>query len=285
MPRNPYELHSNSFRLEHRADNRRHIGFADPFTGEALSPHRVPTSIEVQPKLRAGIDYLRQRENDLNLSIMGAPHGPNDVHDMAELMRAIRSHDALFLEGFDHTQRERDMLWNISSGKKTDLTDQEERELGPNRTLQLAALFRADVPAYFADLPGDGDDYEQSLGSWNGVLETLMKQMPGAEGQGRENLLLAASINLTAVSIMREWYMIASIGEQLGVLDRMGGYRSHSPLFIIGTTHGQTLPKKLEVLGVKSSLIIPRMHERGDARNLDIPFDFVKALSHCAIDF
>jgi hypothetical protein len=216
---------------------------------------------------------------------MAASHGDNDVHDIAEMIQEFTDHDAIFFEGLSNTQQQRDAVWDISAGNKSTLTDDEARQFGEYGVRKLAALSKQNKPVFFADIPSDGDDYERSLLQWGNVFDELRDKMNNAQGDELENLQLAAGMNIAAATIMREWYMIGSIGSQLADLDIHGGYKSTRPLMLVGSFHGQTLPTKLSALGIRSSIIVPTMVERGEAQSLAIPFDLVKALSHCAVKF
>jgi hypothetical protein len=275
------EMHNASFNIRALGDGQSHITFIDPFTNEQFSPDRVPTSIETQPHLREGLDYLRSRSADMELFVYGAPHGDGAVHDMQELIDTFQSHDAIFLEGMGHDAQQRDAIWDISAGNKQTLTDDEAEQFNPYAQRKFAALLRQNKPVFFADVPGDGGNFEQSFLEWDNMLSTLKKMIDGGRGDPK-NLNLAMGINLTATTILREWYMLASMGRELKRLDD-AGYKSNNPMFLVGTVHAETLPAKASVLGVNTSVNLPRMHENGERRPLAIPFNFVRAVGSCAV--
>ncbi len=275
------EMHNASFVSHDLGDGTKHIAFVDPFTDEQLSPDRVPISIEAQPHLREGLDYLRNRGNDLGLTIYAAPHGDGSVHDMRELMDAFATHDVIFLEGVGHNEQQRDLVWDVSAGNKSTLTDEEGQTFGPYGQRKLAALLRQNKPVYFADVPSDGGDFEQAFLEWDGMVDTLKGMIDGGQGDPND-LGLAMGINLTATTIMREWYMLAAMGRELKRLE-VAGYRSENPMFLVGAVHGETLPHKASVLGLDTSVTLPTMAENGEKRTVDIPFDFVRAVGACAI--
>lgn len=275
------EMHNASFNSQELSDGQLHITFIDPFTNEQLSPDRVPSSIEAQPHLREGLDYLRSRSTDMALSVYAAPHGNEAVHDMQELMDTFGAHDVIFLEGVGHNAQQRDVIWDVSAGNKTTLTDDEAEQFGSYGQRKLAALLQQNKPVFFADVPSDGSDFEQAFLEWDGMLDTLKGMID--EGQGDpDSLNLAMGINLTATTILREWYMLASMGRELKRLDE-AGYKSTNPMFLVGAVHGETLPAKASVLGVQTSVNMPRMTENGEKRTVDIPFNFVRAVGACAI--
>ncbi len=275
------ELHNSSFNARDLRDGTKHIEFVDPFSNELLSPYKVPASIEAQPHLKEGMDYLRSRSGDLQLAIYAAPHGDNAVHDMRELMDAFAAHDVIFFEGVGHNEHQRKLIWDVSLGNRTTLTDEEGQSFGPYGQRKLAALLRQNKPVYFADLPSDGGEFEHALLDWNGMVETL-NSMIDQSSNDQEGHKLALGINLTATTIMREWYMLATIGYNLKRLDE-AGYKSKDPLFLVGAMHGETLPYKAGVIGLRTNVTLPTMAERGEQRLVDIPFDFVKAVGACAI--
>lgn len=275
------EMHNASFNSQELNDGQLHITFVDPFTNEQLSPDRVPSSIEAQPHLREGLDYLRSRSSDISLSVYAAPHGNDAVHDMQELLDTFQAHDVIFLEGVGHNAEQRDLIWDVSAGNKSTLTDEEAKTFGNYGQRKLAALLGQNKPVFFADMPSDGGDFEQAFIEWDGMLDTLKGMID--EGQGDpESLGLAMGINLTATTIIREWYMLASMGRGLQQLED-AGYKSSNPMFLIGATHGETLPAKASVLGLHTSVSLPRMAENGERRTVDIPFNFVRAVGACAV--
>lgn len=275
------EMHNASFVSHDLNDGRKHIAFVDPFTDEYLSPDRVPASIETQPHLREGLDYLRSRSNDLDLTIYAAPHGDGSVHDMRELMDTFAAHDVIFLEGVGHNAQQRDLIWDVSAGNKATITDEEGQAFGPYGQRKFAALLRQNKPVYFADVPSDGGDFEHAFLEWDGMVDTLKGMIDQSNGDP-DSLGLAMGINLTATTILREWYMLAAMGRELKQLEA-AGYKSENPMFLVGAIHGETLPHKAGVLGINPNVALPRMAEDGERRTVGIPFDFVRAVGACAI--
>lgn len=278
-------LHHKSFVFEEFSEHGKKIGFYDPFTETPLHPDEIPRSIAEHPRLNAGLNYLAQRSHDMTLTIMPAPHAAGDVHNQRDLEQAFSEHDAIFFEGIGNTKDQRDVVWEVSAGNRSHLTDDEVTQFGDYGVRKLAALAGKNKPSFFADMSIDGDDYEKSLIEWGGILDTLYEKIGGANGEELEILNLTAGINLAAVTILREWYILANIGAHMKELDEQAGYKSNSPMLLIGKLHGQTLPTKLQKLGVNCKLRTPHMDSRGEQRMLDIPFDLVQALSHYAVTY
>lgn len=275
------ERHNASYVVRNLSDGSKHITFVDPFSGSYLSPYRVPMSIEAQPQLRDGLDYLRNRDDELKLTIYAAPHGDRSIHDMRELEQAFQTHDAIFLEGIGHTQQQRDLVWNVSAGNKSTLTKEECRTVGPYIQRKLAVLLGMNIPVYFADIPGDGGDFEKAYLEWDGTVD-ILKNMIGDIRVDPARISLAMSIHLVATTIIREWYMLATIGHELKSLHDVG-YSSENPMFLVGTKHGRTLPHKANVLNLATLVVEPTMVEAGVIRDITIPFDFSQAVGACAI--
>lgn len=275
------EMHNASYVSHDLDDGSKHILFIDPFTSEPFSPDRVPMSIEAQPYLHEGLGYLRRMHNDLNLTIYAAPHGDGSVHDMHELMDALATHGAIFLEGLGHNAHQRDLVWNVSAGNKEAVTEKEGLAFGPYGQRMLAALLRQKKPVYFADVPSDGGDFERAFLEWDDMGDTLKSMIDGGQGDP-DSLRLAMGINLTATTIMREWYMLATMGRELKRLDD-AGYKSQNPMFLVGSTHGETLPHKANVLGLETSVSMLTTAENSEKLTLEIPFDFIHAVGACAI--
>ena len=134
---------------------------------------------------------------------------------------------------------------------------------------------------FFADVPSDGGDFEQAFLEWDKMLDTLKDMID--EGQGdSKSLGLAMGINLTATTVLREWYMLAYLGRELKQLD-VAGYKSNNPMFLVGAAHGETLPAKASVLGLQTTVAMPHMTQSGEKRTVNIPFNFIRAVGACAI--
>ncbi len=212
---------------------------------------------------------------------MGVSHGQDAEIDKRYLQKSFLSHDSLFLEGLGHSQSDRDLVWDLSAGNKSGMSDD---ELGPfnsfNRS-KLSALEGVNKPVYITDISSDGEDYERSLMEWGSLFDQFRDQSEQPEASNQEGLKLAAGINLVGTTILREWYMIGGIGYELSTLQQ-ANHKSSSPLFVVGKLHAETLPMKLKALGVKSSVILPRMNNAGIRDPADIPFDFIQAVAECA---
>lgn len=274
----PIELHNASFSATSHENGEISYTFCDPFVERPLSPESPAESIEDQPDLKRGLDYLRENRDRISVDIMGAPHGEETVHDIKELDITFGSHDSIFFEGIGHDKEARDLLWQVSSGTTETLTGDQAAKFGQYGQQKLAVLLRKNKPTFFADIPGDGTAYEDQLLEWSDLLGQILK----IEDDSQTGI--GAMVNLTATTIVREWYMIATIGKELSNLEA-AGYTSTNPLFLVGTRHRETLPQKLNVLGVKSNIIVPRIVNKGEQRTMRMPFDFVQAVANCAIKY
>lgn len=77
----------------------------------------------------------------MTLSVYGAPHGDEAVHDMQALMDTFQAHDVIFLEGVGHNSQQRDVVWDVSARNKSTLTDDEAEQFGTYGQRKLAALY------------------------------------------------------------------------------------------------------------------------------------------------
>lgn len=280
----PVELHAASYSLSRDVEGFAKLDFFDPFTGDQLTPDTVPQSISSHRQLAEGLDYLARHGDSVTLSILGAAHGKGAEPDIHKLVSNFEDHDVVFLEGIGHKVKHRKLLWEASAGNRTTLSLEEIQENGAARSFALGALIgmRGKKPAFYADIPGDGDAYEQSLFGWNGVLDTLLAQMPTEPVEQIDSLKLAAGISATGTSILREWYIVANIGRRLSELHDTG-YTSTNPLLMIGGLHAYTLPQKLAVAGAMSAFGQAVMSNEGEKPPFDVPFDVIKAIADCTI--
>jgi hypothetical protein len=280
--KDPFAMHNTSFSMEKVNYEEALITFHDPFTGEILDPDKPPSSFEDQPELKQGLDYLRLNGSRINITIFGAPHGDEAVHANGDLRSAFEAHDSIFLEGLSHTQKERDLVWDLSAGNVTQPSSEQLDGFGEYGKRKIEALKGVTRPVFFADIPADGNDYEQSLHQWSQLFDRLHAK-DNVTGVSRDkDVELATAINLTGTTVMREWYMLAQVGKHLQELEQ-AGYKSVNPVLLIGSLHAQTLPNKLKAIGVKSSINLPRMLAEGKANTVEVPFDFVEAVGSCAV--
>ena len=73
------------------------ISLRDPFTGEDFLPDRPPRSLEMQPGLREGLNYLRNNP-DIHITIFGDNHGDADETNAREAQTVLGTCDSVFLE-------------------------------------------------------------------------------------------------------------------------------------------------------------------------------------------
>ncbi len=274
------ELHNASYSYEN-TPNGRDIVFHDPFRGTPLQPESVPTSIATQPHLRAGLNHLARLSNEHGhtITIAGANHSSDSVFDMAELIGLAGHHDAIFLEGIGHTSYHRDVVQEVGEGR-TDVPD--DFAADKYKALQLASINAArprQKLVTYADIPGDGSAYEAALIRWGNLARSVAEQArTELNPETRKNLFRAALINIAGSTIFREWQMLCSIGNSLRTAEQQGRQIKHS-LFLIGTEHTQTLPKKLELLRVANRAVELTMRNKGTPATIECEeFDFTTAV-------
>jgi hypothetical protein len=280
--KHPHEMHNASSSLEQIDAENALIIFRDPFTGEALDPDNPPPSFESQPHLKAGLDYLRNNAKNINITLMGVSHGEGAMHMDDELKKAFHEHDSIFFEGLNHDQVQRDLIWDISGGNITQPTNEQLDGFNSYDKRKMEALEGVNKPVFFADIPSDGNTFEQSISSWNSLFDKLHTKDGFYGLSSDKDVELAAARSLIATTIVREWYSIAMIGQYLQELEQ-ANYISTNPLLLIGKIHAQTLPNKLKALGVKSTIILPKMKSESEPHTVNMPFDFVEAVGRCAI--
>lgn len=276
MPRNT-ELHNKSYSYED-VPGGRDIVFHDPFTGEHLNPGKIPSSLAKQPHLRNGLNYLARIGSGArhSVTIAGAPHSSDSVFDMAELTDLIDTHDVVFLEGVGHTQHERNIVREVGEGRNIiPDTFTEDRY----KTLQLAAISGRHKFVAYGDIPADGTAYESELLSWGSLARPLAEKAQSERDiTVRKKLFRAALINISGNTIFREWQMLASIGNSLNAAEQQG-LPMHNSLFLLGTEHTRTLPKKLDLLRVANRTTELTMLNYGASATIeDESFDFTTAV-------
>lgn len=270
------ELHNASYSYDNVAGGR-DIIFHDPFTGERLHPNKVPGSIVEQPHLLAGLNHLAKlgHERGHKITIAGAQHSSDSEFDIAELHSMAGEHDAIFLEGVGHTSYHRKIVREVGEGKDSVPDDFTADKY---QLMQLAAISGHRKLVTYADIPGDGTNYEAALIEWGDFARKMTMQAKYEHGETKKNLFRAALINIAGSTILREWHMLGSVGNSLNSAEQQGS-RVDSSLMLIGTEHTRTLPQKLGLLGVTSTPTELTMHKQGVAATIDYEaFDFTTAV-------
>jgi len=279
--RTPASLHNSSFSIEERARGEEILVFKDPFTDTPLDPNIPPPSLEAEPELNDGLEYLRQNSSDIVISILGMHHGQGDEPDVGHLRSIYSRHDAILLEGLGHSATERRGLAIIARrGDEVTTKLRKRGDYGHHFVdPEFAALQGLSKPTFFVDIPSDGTNYEKSLYGWSTVVEDIDQYGVGEKTE----LDFTKAINLTVANVIfREWYMVARTGLEMSNL-RAKGQKIKRPVIKIGALHIQTLPYRLEALGVKSKIIVPKMLKEGPPAPVEVPFDLLRAAAQCAI--
>ena len=241
------KLHNNSMRLESVADTE-FVQLRDPFTGEDFEAHRPPQSIEMQPHLRAGLDYLRSHP-EVHLTILADNHGKDDIINRDEIAKILSEADSVYLEGFGATQDDADKLWEVAANNAR---AKDVGGLGVYKQQQYELLEGVNKPVLLPEVPSDGSEYDSNLLEFTTILDELRPL-----ALGNENIQLAIEINLAASSIMREWYLLAKMGSYLFSLEE-AGLKCEHPLLWIGSSHATTMVPKLNGLGIDFEVIEPK---------------------------
>ncbi len=270
------ELHNASYSYENVTDGR-DIVFHDPFVGRPLHPDKVPPSIAEQPHLLAGLNHLARigRDHGHTVTIAGSKHSSDHEFDVAQLHSIVGEHDAVFLEGVGHTDYDRRFVREVGEGRD-DIPD--DFLADRFKAMQLAAISGHKKPVAYADIPGDGTDYETALIEWGDLVQQLTLQAGYAQGETRERLFRTALINISGSTILREWQMLGSLGNSLNGAEQQGR-RVDNSLMLIGTEHTRTLPRKLGLLGILSSPMELTTHKHGTSTIIErTAFDFTAAV-------
>jgi hypothetical protein len=271
------ELHNASYSYEN-VPGGRDIVFHDPFLGVALNVHSVPPSIARQPHLLNGINHLSQigQENGHTITLAGASHSAGSEFDMAELIGLVEGHDAIFLESIGHTDYHRKIVKEVGEGR-SELPD--DFLADRYKTMQLAAISRRRKFVAYGDIPGDGTAYESALIQWGSLARPLTERARvERDAEMKEDLYRAALINIAGSTIFREWQMLGAIGNNIKIAQKKGLAIDKS-LILIGTEHTRTLPKKLGLIGVASSITELTMHNQGTSLTIACEeFDFTTAV-------
>lgn len=276
------EIHRKSFeRNESRVEGAL-ITLKDPFSGNILRPDGPPRSIEQTAELNKGLDYLRANSSRFRLTVYTAPHGDSALHDNDDITAAFADHDVLFFEGLQHYSADNQLLSDIATLKKAQITDEEARRLGEYKVRVLAMLLGANKPAFYADVASDRSNLESAIISWGELSLNLQNSINNSLGDVNASKL-ALGISLAGSSIFREWCMLASMGICLQDLEE-SGETPKNLMFLVGSLHGKTLPKKARYLGVDTVVQNAKMIDRGEANPLSLPFDLARAIGDCVIE-
>lgn len=236
------QLHNRSF--EKGSDV---IVFNDPFTGERLRSDTPPRSIEAQPDLRDGLNFLRRRP-DLDFKTFGEPHGDQDYTDPRDVKGLIDSSDVIFLEGFGHSQELDNLLWSVcTQNEGVNVPTTTIESLGEYKLRQLKLLAGIEKPVFIPEVAATGSSYEKDLLDY--IL--ILKELSPRAMAGDEQFAFHTLINLASSTIMRDWYMIAKMGQLMDIYENLSGDRLDSPLLWIGNAHIETMQPKLDGLGLR----------------------------------
>ena len=272
------ELHNTSFSYENTPSGR-YIVFRDPIANTELSPLRVPASIAGQPRVLAGLNYLAKlgQESEHTITIAGAPHSSNSITDNKELADLVGEHDTVFLEGLGHTMRERSLVKEIGEGRN----DIPNGVFSDYALTQLAAIHTHRKFVAYADIPGDSGNYEKDLIEWGSLARPLAEQAQAERNTRiKQSLFRNALINIAGSTILREWYALSAIGNNLYEANQQG-YPVNNSLVLFGTEHTKTLPRKLATLGVNSLSRELTVRSHGKRAPIDCSdFDFTEAVNN-----
>lgn len=244
------QKHNNSFEI-----NGDVVQLRDPFTGENLTSEHPPQSLEQMAGLARGFDYLRGRD-DLTVRLYGESHSDNHQLNQDELQVQLAMSDAVFLELLDHTPATEKAFWDVSMTGGADITVGLRDDMGPAKFNQLNALVGANKPVFFPEPSREGAQYEKEFIEYVRIIDKLL---PVALS-GDEGVALAAEIAVSASVMMRDWYLIGKMGQQIEMFENETGIKITNPMIWIGSAHTDTLPSKLKALGVTTVTNIESTH-------------------------
>jgi len=242
--------HNNSFEI-----NGDVVQLRDPFNGEKLSSERPPQSLEHMAELASGFDYLKSRK-DITVHIYGESHNDEHTVNQDELQAQLASSDAVFLELLDHTPATEKAFWDVSMTGGADVTAGLIHEIGTHKFDQLNALVGAGKPVFFPEPSREGSQYEKEFIEYVRIIDNLL---PSALN-GDEGAALAAEIAVSASVMMRDWYLIGKMGQQIEAFENETGVKITNPMIWIGSAHTETLPAKLKGLGISSVTNVESTH-------------------------
>lgn len=235
----------------HKRSSERHgdwLQLKDPFTGERILPDRPPSSLEMQPGLRDGLSYLRNHP-EISFRILGDTHGEYDIASPAETKHALIDRDCIFLEGFGATKDHfiHNLFWKVGYENATaTVSDNDYISMGAHKHHQLKMLAGCKKPIFFPEVPSGGTKYEQDILELIQLTDALLPHSL----HGDESAALDVEINVASTIVLREWYMLAKIGMYMKAVEQSTGDRLRNPLIIIGSAHLETMPVKINGLGL-----------------------------------
>ncbi len=244
------QKHNNSFEIIDDV-----VQLRDPFTGENLSSERPPRSLEHMAGLARGYEYLRGGD-DLTVRLYGESHGDGDEVNQSELQAQLVMSDAVFLELLDHTPATEKAFWDVSMTGGADVTAGLIHDMGPYKFDQLNALVGANKPVFLPEPSREGTQYEQEFIEYVRIIDKLL---PVALN-GDEGVVLATEIAVSASVMMRDWYLIGRMGQQIEMFEKKTGFKITNPMVWIGSAHTDTLPSKLKALGIATTTNVETTH-------------------------
>ena len=173
-----------------------------------------------------------------------------------ELRSQLALSDVVFLELLDHTPATERAFWDVSMTGGADVTAGLIREVGPYKFDQLNALAGADKSIFFPEPSREGAQYEKEFIEYVRIIDALL---PDAE-RGDEGAALAAEIAVSTSVMMRDWYLIGKMGQQIEMFEKKTGTKISNPMIWVGSGHLETLPSKLKALGIVTTASVESTH-------------------------
>ena len=251
-------------------DDEQHIvSLVDPFNGEAISSHEIPSSIAEIPKLQKGLNYLRQHANEIQMTMFCSRHSDEVVHAIDELTPLLDRHDVYFLEGYGTVSERRDIYQRAATEElSADDYRNYRSQPSPYTDRQLNAIKGRNKPILMPEIPKDGTDFETALLDYSLLMNELWPLAFGEDGQMTINLLIAQAASNT----LREWYMLANMGAQMAEHEEVTGTPLVSPLIWMGGGHEASLSEKMNTLGLPLNIVHSRYNVEHGLSNGGSPF-------------
>lgn len=260
--------------------------FTDPSTGENIPLERAPDFLLQDEELKTGYEFLKEYGKHLDIQIIFASHSPNSPEDLGneqfDFEARVKKSDVFLLEGVEWEQKQKEMLNDLSSGRRIDSNDLGEYtsyktkdgkiKYGNTSTLRiLNAISRSKVKVSFYDIENKDDDFgirQQIIGNTKFADTLANTKFVGEDTEMQEKEVellrnIALSKQIISLETLREWYMVSNAGYQIAEacqndpeLIQKLGVEKVKVLMLVGESH-RDLVRKFDAVGVSVSFDTP----------------------------
>lgn len=277
------------------------IFFIDPATGEELPLDRLPDFLAQEKDLNDGYEFLKMFNEKFNLEVFFAPHYENAPEQLDYFESKVNESDIVLFEGVSWADKDRKMLNDLSFSRgdidRNVLRDYTiyinsagQQEYGDTtQTQKLTAINKSKKHISFFDIKklDNNNPDDDKFGIRRQILGThkmteRMKKLNVTDKPNPAEAKIDLDTDIDAQIIcseaMREWYMTAATGHEIGELCQKNSELLEKlkagnlkVLMLVGASHGD-LVRKFKTAGVEVKFTAPtRTEEESKSANGQMP--------------